>query len=123
MPLKQQELIVGRLKKENFDLKLVKHFMEKRLAALSSEGTDAIVKENIQLQVQLAELQSSVHKHKRLLASAEKALERLRQENAQSSKSRRGPLEALQDNKENLQKVEQEAHMYKESAEEGTRGT
>ncbi|KAF5275590.1 hypothetical protein FQA39_LY06702 [Lamprigera yunnana] len=69
------------LKKENFNLKLRIYFLEERMGSNFSSVKEDIMKKNIELQVELANLQTELENKQELLCQAAKAMEIEEEEN------------------------------------------
>ncbi|KIY62153.1 hypothetical protein CYLTODRAFT_361928 [Cylindrobasidium torrendii FP15055 ss-10] len=101
LTLRDQEKHIDHLKKENFDLKLKVHFLEERLSQLAPDHLEGVLKQNIDMKIEMAARGTEVKKYKKTIADLEAQLERL-QRGAGSSKSRERELE------EKLQERERE---------------
>ncbi|KAH6904341.1 hypothetical protein BKA70DRAFT_530754 [Coprinopsis sp. MPI-PUGE-AT-0042] len=77
LTLRDQEKHIDNLKKENFNIKLRVHFLEDQLAKLAPDQMEAIVKQNINLKIEVQQRGMELKKLKKLLLSLERELERL----------------------------------------------
>ncbi|KAI8879251.1 hypothetical protein K501DRAFT_336199 [Backusella circina FSU 941] len=77
LTLKQQEKTIDILKKDNFGLKLKVYFLEKRLEDISPDNMDNILKENVDLKVNIQTLTQELKKYKKMLLELNSAMEML----------------------------------------------
>eukprot|EP00794_Sanderia_malayensis_P015801 gene15801-17394_t len=73
--MRDHEEIIGALKKENFGLKLRIYFLEERLQMAYEEDTEDILKNNIELKVNIEQLKKDLTEKQHLLIKASKAME------------------------------------------------
>ncbi|KAI9654321.1 MAG: hypothetical protein M1829_000942 [Trizodia sp. TS-e1964] len=72
MTLKEQENLIDKVEKENFNLKLKIHFLEESLKKAGPGFSKAVLKENTDLKVERATLQKDFLGYRKTLAAAEK---------------------------------------------------
>lgn len=75
LSLREQENVIDRIEKENFGLKLKIHFLEESLRKAGPGFSEAALKENTDLKVDVVTMQRELHKYKKTVASAERDLE------------------------------------------------
>lgn len=76
LTLRDQEKHIDNLKKENFNIKLRVHFLEERLASLAPEQTEAALKQNINLKIEVQQRGMEMKKLKKLVLELERELQR-----------------------------------------------
>ncbi|KAG6901196.1 hypothetical protein C0995_015479 [Termitomyces sp. Mi166 len=91
LTLRDQEKHIDNLKKENFSIKLRVHFLEDQLAKLAPDQMDAVLKQNINLKIEVQQRGMEMKKLKKLVLELERELERLQR--AGGSKNRERELE------------------------------
>ncbi|KAI9826954.1 MAG: Anucleate primary sterigmata protein B [Phylliscum demangeonii] len=74
LTLKEQSSTIDRLQKENFDLKLKVHYLNKMLNDRSDEGVKELLSENVELKVGLATMEKQNRTLRRTLADLERRL-------------------------------------------------
>lgn len=80
LSLREQENVIDRIEKENFGLKLKIHFLEEALRKAGPGFSEAALRENTELKVDKVTMQRELHHYKKHLNSAEKDLEKYRQQ-------------------------------------------
>ncbi|CAL5870278.1 uncharacterized protein PFLUO_LOCUS4513 [Penicillium psychrofluorescens] len=75
MTLKEQERIIDRLDKDNWNLKLKIHYLEEQLEKAGPEYNSAALKENTELKVLRLTMQRDISRYKKSLVQAERDLE------------------------------------------------
>ncbi|KAJ5903013.1 hypothetical protein N7504_005396 [Penicillium tannophilum] len=91
MTLKEQERIIDRLDKDNWNLKLKIHYLEEQLEKAGPEYNSTALKENTDLKVTKLTMQRDISRYKKSLLQAERDLEDYRQQVAEMrEKARRG---------------------------------
>ncbi|KAJ5661313.1 uncharacterized protein N7484_000685 [Penicillium longicatenatum] len=91
MTLKEQERIIDRLDKDNWNLKLKIHYLEEQLEKAGPEYNSTALKENTELKVLKLTMQRDISRYKKSLLQAEHNLEDYRQQLAEMrEKARRG---------------------------------
>lgn len=75
LSLKEQSSTIDRLQKENFDLKLKVHYLDKALKERSDEGVKKMISENVELKVALATMEKQNRTLRRRLADLEEELD------------------------------------------------
>ncbi|KAF7718648.1 Uncharacterized protein PECH_008831 [Penicillium ucsense] len=80
MTLKEQERIIDRLDKDNWNLKLKIHYMEEQLEKAGPEYNSAALKENTELKVLRVTMQRDILRYKQSLQKAERDLEDYQQQ-------------------------------------------
>ncbi|KAJ5095603.1 hypothetical protein NUU61_004959 [Penicillium alfredii] len=80
MTLKEQERIIDRLDKDNWNLKLKIHYLEEQLDKAGPEYNNAALKENTELKVLRLTMQRDISRYKKSLLQAERDLEDYRQQ-------------------------------------------
>ena len=75
LSLREQTSTIDRLQKENFDLKLKIHFLEKALSERSEEGVEEIIARNVELKVKLSATRKDNASLKKKLAELETKLD------------------------------------------------
>ncbi|KAJ5693023.1 hypothetical protein N7462_002446 [Penicillium macrosclerotiorum] len=83
MTLKEQERIIDRLDKDNWNLKLKIHYLEEQLEKAGPEYNSAALKENTELKVLRLTMQRDISRYKKSLLQAERDLEDYRQQLAE----------------------------------------
>ncbi|KAG6877189.1 hypothetical protein C0993_009506 [Termitomyces sp. T159_Od127] len=91
LTLRDQEKHIDNLKKENFSIKLRVHFLEDQLAKLAPDQMDAVLKQNINLKIEVQQRGMEMKKLKKLVIELERELDRLQR--AGGSKNRERELE------------------------------
>ncbi|KAG6844391.1 hypothetical protein H0H87_007203 [Tephrocybe sp. NHM501043] len=91
LTLRDQEKHIDNLKKENFSIKLRVHFLEDQLAKLAPDQMDAVLKQNINLKIEVQQRGMEMKKLKKLVLELERELDRLQR--AGGSKNRERELE------------------------------
>lgn len=74
LTLKEQSSTIDRLQKENFDLKLKIHYLNKALNERSDEGIKQMISENVELKVGLATMEKQNRTLRRTVAELERKL-------------------------------------------------
>lgn len=74
LTLKEQSSTIDRLQKENFDLKLKIHYLDKALNERSDEGVKQMISENVELKVGLATMEKQNRMLRRTVADLERRL-------------------------------------------------
>ncbi|TFK68439.1 hypothetical protein BDN72DRAFT_841829 [Pluteus cervinus] len=102
LTLRDQEKHIDNLKKENFNIKLRVHFLEERLAQLAPDELDAVIKQNINLKIEVQEYRVEFKKQKKLIFELERELAKLQQQQQQrgGSRDRERELEEKLDERE-----------------------
>ncbi|KAJ5574175.1 uncharacterized protein N7459_008602 [Penicillium hispanicum] len=80
MTLKEQERIIDRLDKDNWNLKLKIHYLEEQLEKAGPEYNSTALKENTELKVLRLTMQRDISRYKKSLLQAERDLEDYRQQ-------------------------------------------
>ncbi|KAJ5174815.1 uncharacterized protein N7482_000692 [Penicillium canariense] len=80
MTLKEQERIIDRLDKDNWNLKLKIHYLEEQLEKAGPEYNSAALKENTELKVLRLTMQRDIVRYKKSLLQAERDLEEYQQQ-------------------------------------------
>ncbi|KAJ5751620.1 hypothetical protein N7520_008537 [Penicillium odoratum] len=80
MTLKEQERIIDRLDKDNWNLKLKIHYLEEQLSKAGPEYNSTALKENTELKVLKLTMQRDISRYKKSLLLAERDLEDYRQQ-------------------------------------------
>lgn len=80
LSLREQEIFINKIERENFGLKLKIHFLEEALRKSGPGFSDEALKENTELKVDRVTLQRELQRYKKHLGSAEKDLESYRQQ-------------------------------------------
>lgn len=83
LSLREQENVIDKIEKENFGLKLKIHFLEEALRKAGPGFSEAALKENTDLKVDKVTMQRELQRYKKHLTTAEKDLEKFRQQMAQ----------------------------------------
>lgn len=105
MTLREQEHIIDKIEKENFNLKMKIHFLEEAMSKRGPEFNHAALKENTDLKVNRITMQRELHKFKKSIAQAEHDAEvyrlqledyRERMKRKQADESVRVEIERLQ---------------------------
>ncbi|KAG5716254.1 Anucleate primary sterigmata protein B [Termitomyces sp. T112] len=91
LTLRDQEKHIDNLKKENFSIKLRVHFLEDQLAKLAPDQMDAVLKQNINLKIEVQQRGMEMKKLKKLVLELERELDRLQR--VGGSKNRERELE------------------------------
>ncbi|KAG6896548.1 hypothetical protein C0992_007544 [Termitomyces sp. T32_za158] len=91
LTLRDQEKHIDNLKKENFSIKLRVHFLEDQLAKLAPDQMDAVLKQNINLKIEVQQRGMEMKKLKKLVIELERELDRLQR--LGGSKNRERELE------------------------------
>ncbi|KAF7273109.1 hypothetical protein GWI33_014168 [Rhynchophorus ferrugineus] len=94
--VKEFEEQLTTLKKENFNLKLRIYFLEEKMGTNFTLDKDNVVKRNIELQVEIANLQKEAKEKHDLLCQAVKAMELEEEEHRKYSQKKDQELEMLQ---------------------------
>ncbi|WEW60501.1 hypothetical protein PRK78_005988 [Emydomyces testavorans] len=80
MTLKEQEKVIDKLDKENWDLKLKVHFLEKKLDQSGPELNRIALKENIELKISGKTMERELYRCKKSLSRAERKAEACQRE-------------------------------------------
>ncbi|KAJ5103738.1 hypothetical protein N7532_004267 [Penicillium argentinense] len=80
MTLKEQERIIDRLDKDNWNLKLKIHYLEEQIEKAGPEYNTLALKENTELKVARLTMQRDISRYKKSLLQAEHDLEEYRQQ-------------------------------------------
>ncbi|KAJ5235296.1 uncharacterized protein N7469_004464 [Penicillium citrinum] len=80
MTLKEQERIIDRLDKDNWNLKLKIHYLEEQIEKAGPEFNTLALKENTELKVARLTMQRDISRYKKNLLQAERDLEDYRQQ-------------------------------------------
>ncbi|VEN38225.1 unnamed protein product [Callosobruchus maculatus] len=107
--IKEFEEQLSSLKKENFDLKLRIYFLEEKMGVKFTFDRENIVKTNVELQVELANLKKEVQDKHELLCQAAKALELQEEEHKKYIASKEQEWNMCQQELEELRVQLQEA--------------
>ncbi|KAJ5094463.1 hypothetical protein N7456_010324 [Penicillium angulare] len=83
MTLKEQERIIDRLDKDNWNLKLKIHYLEEQIEKAGPEYNSLALKENTELKVMRLTMQRDISRYKKSLLQAERDLEDYRQQLAE----------------------------------------
>jgi len=100
--VKEFEEQLTNLKKENFNLKLRIYFLEEKMGTNFTLDKDNIVKKNVELQVEIANLQKEVKEKHELLCQAVKAMELEEDEHKKYSQCKEDEMAQLQQDMEDL---------------------
>ncbi|KAJ8961270.1 hypothetical protein NQ318_008955 [Aromia moschata] len=106
--VKEFEEQLANLKKENFNLKLRIYFLEEKMGTNFTLDKDNVVKKNIELQVEIANLQKEVQEKHELLCQAVKAMELEDEEHKKFVASKEEQLRTYQQELEDLRMQLQE---------------
>ncbi|KAJ6166483.1 hypothetical protein N7470_001930 [Penicillium chermesinum] len=106
MTLKEQERIIDRLDKDNFNLKLKIHYLEEQLEKAGPGYNSAAIKENTELKVLRLTMQRDISRYKKSLLQAERDLEDYRQQLSELQERAR--------RRQTDQEVQQEMDMMRE---------
>ncbi|VEN38231.1 unnamed protein product [Callosobruchus maculatus] len=112
--IKEFEEQLSSLKKENFDLKLRIYFLEEKMGVKFTFDRENIVKTNVELQVELANLKKEVQDKHELLCQAAKALELQEEEHKKYIASKEQEWNMCQQELEEL-RVQLQLHFEKEN--------
>ena len=77
MPLREQEKVIDNLTKKNFELKLKVYYLEERLSRQIPDDMEAVMKENLELSINVANLKNEGEKLKRLLLQSQDVIKQL----------------------------------------------
>ncbi|KAG6819546.1 hypothetical protein H0H93_010792 [Arthromyces matolae] len=91
LTLRDQEKHIDNLKKENFSVKLRVHFLEDQLAKLAPDQMEAVLKQNINLKIEVQQRGVELKKLKKLVLELERELDRFQR--GGGSKTRERELE------------------------------
>nr|CAI5857067.1 unnamed protein product [Callosobruchus analis] len=112
--IKEFEEQLSSLKKENFDLKLRIYFLEEKMGVKFTFDRENIVKTNVELQVELANLKKEVQDKHELLCQAARALELQEEEHKKYIASKEQEWNMCQQELEEL-RLQLQLHLEKEN--------
>lgn len=114
LTLKDQENVIDKIGKENFNLKLKIHFLEEALRKSGPDYHEAALKENTDLKVDKISMQKELARAKKTLARAEQELEAYRQhlQDVQEKMKTRQANEGLKDDLHKLQSTVKSREIY-----------
>ncbi|XP_018567218.1 centrosomin isoform X2 [Anoplophora glabripennis] len=109
--VKEFEEQLTNLKKENFNLKLRIYFLEEKMGTNFTLDKDNVVKKNVELQVEIANLQKEVQEKHELLCQAVKAMELEDEEHKKFLVLKEDELQQYQQELEDLRNQLQETRL------------